>query len=446
MLPPAPVQTSPPRRIRVIAGLLAALVAGSSWVRAVMTVEPRIVEATLGRISLEQVDVSLRVALRASQAATIRSIAFTDAFVGPVPVWVERLEGSWPLVSGQELVIPQAVQVRMLARDAVGTIDLGAITRAGSVVVRASVEVEVETPRLARLLFMGATRTLVRDVVLDMPIQAGPAHARPLTALGADLADGLQRGAATWLASGLDRLTGRNAVARRFGGIVAGVTTRYIVDGGGKPVSRERRAAGVWWSTGVFCTTREAIAPWRFDVTDAIALQLGGARLRPGGGVVLVAATRERRALELDLAAIDGLLPALRERKVYTLFDGRRQRLRLGDRDADSNLVCLQVADDTPILRPPAPSAPVSGDVVAFSPGASLGVVWTAVTMLRDDLLQLGKPVYRVSFGSPLVSGDRIVGVVASSTTAWPAATVASAAARAPRLPSKAQPAAAHSR
>jgi hypothetical protein len=384
------------------------------------------------------------VALRASQAATIRSIAFTDAFVGPVPVWAERIDGSWPLVSGQELVIPQTVLVRMLARDAVGTIDLGAITRAGSVVVRASVEVEVETPRLARLLFMGATRTLVRDVVLDMPIQAGPAHARPLTALGADIADGLQRGAATWLVSGLDRLTGRNAVATRFSGVVAGVTTRYVVDGAGEGVARERRAAGVWWSPGVFCTTREAIAPWRFDVTDAIALQLGGGRLRKGSGVVRVAATRDRRALELDLATVETVLPALQERKVYTLIDGRRQRLRLGDRDAGSNLVCLQVADDTPILVPvsAAGSAPpaITGDVAAFSPGASLGVVWTAVAATRDDRLELATPVYRLSFGSPLISGDRIVGVVASSTTAWPAATVASAAARARRLPSAAAP------
>jgi hypothetical protein len=438
MLPPATIQTSRRRRIRVIGALLAALVVRSSWVQAepaVMTVEPRIVEATLGRISLEQVDVSLWVALRASQAATIRSITFTDAFVGPVPVWVERIEGSWPLVAGQELVIPQALRVRMLARDAVGTLDLGAVTRAGSVVVRASVEVEVETPRLARLLFMGQTRTLVRDVELDMPIQAGPAQARPLTALGADLAGGLQRGAATWLVSGLDRLTGRHAVAARFDGVVAAVTTRYVVDGGSTPVSRERRAAGLWWSPGVFCTTREAIAPWRFDVTDAIALQHRGARLRSEGRVVLVGATRERPPLTLDLAAIEALLPTLRERKVHTLIDGRRRGLRLGDRDADSNLVCLQVADDSPVLRPATPSGPVRGDVAAFSPGASLGVVWTAVTAMHDDRLQLTRPVYRVSFGSPLVSGDRIVGVVASSTTAWSTATVASAAARAPRLP-----------
>src|SRR5688572_23633525 len=95
-------QTALPRRTRLFAALLATLAAAGASLHARgasddVTVEPRIVEARLGRISLEQVDVSLRVALRASQAATIRSIAFTDAFVGQVPVWIERVDGDWPL-------------------------------------------------------------------------------------------------------------------------------------------------------------------------------------------------------------------------------------------------------------------------------------------------------------------------------------------------------------
>ena len=49
------------------------------------------------------------------------------------------------------------------------------------------------------------------------------------------------------------------------------------------------------------------------------------------------------------------------------------------------------------------------------------------------DRLELATPLYRASFGSPLVSGDRIVGLVASATTAWPAAVVDGAAARAQR-------------
>jgi len=141
---------------------------------------------------------------------------------------------------------------------------------------------------------------------------------------------------------------------------------------------------------------------------------------------------------------LDRMLPAPAERKLYTLVDGRTRRLRLADRNAASNLVCLQIADDSAGAAT-APSSAASailpgsiaaGDVAAFSPGRTLGVVWTSVTPARDDRLRIATPLHRLSFGSPLVSGDQLVGLVASPTTAWPAGLVAAAASRAPRLPS----------
>jgi hypothetical protein len=443
-----------PRRFRPLAALLSLMAlagpplhagAGAGAVSDEVTVEPRIVEARLGRVSLEQVDVSLRVGLRASKAATIRSIAFTDAFVGRVPVWIERVDGDWPLEPGRELVIPAPMQVRIHARDAIGADDLGAIVRRGAVTVRASVEVGIATPWLARLMFMGPTRTLVRDVVLDLPIEAGVSSLGPLARIGADLADAAQRGAGTWLTAALTHLPARSALILRHGGSVAAVTTRYAVDGAATAGGRERRAAGVWWSPAIFCTTREALEPWRFDVADATALQLGGARLRRERGTVHVAATSDRPALDMALALLDQVLPAPNERRLYTLVDGRTRRLRLADRDAASNLVCLRVdagASGTAATAhaPTRAGGSLAGisavDVAAFAPNRSLGVVWTSVTPARNDRLRIATPVHRLSFGSPLVSGDRIVGLVASPTTAWPAGVVDAAAARAIRLPS----------
>ena len=357
---------------------------------------------------------SLRVALRASRSATIRSIAFTDAFVGQVPVWIERVDGDWPLVAGRELVIPRPMQVRIHARDAVGADDLGAIVRKGAVTVRASVEMAIETPWLARLMFMGPTRTLVRHLVLELPIQAGPSYLGPLARIGADLADAAQRGAATWLATGLNRLPARSAMVLRYGGAVAGVTTRYAIEGGGPADARERRAAGVWWSPAVFCTTREAIEPWRFDVADATALQLGGARLRRDRGAVHIAATADRPALDIDLARArpdaagaqraqalhagrwPDPPPAARRppRRIEPGVPAGRGRLGGGGRGLrDQRLVRLA---DRRRRR----------DVAAFSPGRSLGVVWTSVTPARDDRLRIATPLHRLSFGSPLVSGE----------------------------------------
>ncbi len=433
------------RAATVVGCVLAVVVAAATAARAdaprgEISVEPRIVDASITGVSLTHVDLSLRVALRASQPATIRSIAFHDAFVGTVPVWIERIEGNWPLSPGRELVIPTLLQVRMHLRDAIAVEDLGAILRHGEVAVRTSVEVAVETPRMARWLFMGSTRTLVRDVELALPIRADTASLGKLATLVAGLADVAPRGEAGWLAAGLDRLSSRDDVARRFRGVVASVTSRYGVDGPDGTAWRERRAAGVWWSPDVFCTTREAIAPWRFDVSDATQLQLGRARLRTDGGAVSIGATSTRSELALDLTAVEQILPAPRERKLHTLVDGRRQPLRLGERDAASNLVCLHVgsrdAAGAAGRTDRAAGARAAGDVAAFSPGRSLAVVWTAVAAASDARLRLTTPLYRASFGSPLVSGTRIVGVVASPTTAWPAALVDTAAVRAPRLPS----------
>ena len=365
-----------------------------------MTVEPRIVEARLGRVSLEQVDVSLRVALRASQAATIRSIAFTDAFVGQVPVWIERVEGDWPLEPGRELVIPQPMQVRIHARDAVGADDLGAIVRKGAVTVRASVEVAIETPWLARLMFMGPTRTLVRDVVLELPIQAGSSYS------------------ARWRASAPTSPTPRSAAPRRgwrpasiacppaapWSSATAGPSpasppaTRRGRRLGRRPRAARRRC--LVEPGGVLHHARgdRAVALRR---RGRHALQLGGARLRRDRGAVHIAATADRPALDIDLAVLDQMLPAPAERKLYTLLDGRTRRLRLADRNAASNLVCLQVADasapaataaPSPADASASPTGIAAGDVAAFSPGRSLGVVWTSVTPARDDRLRIATP------------------------------------------------------
>lgn len=427
------------RRTLFLGGLLAGVAWGGSYVRAnglpvTVTVEPRIVEARLGRVSLEQLDLSLRVALRSSHDATIRSIAFTDAFVGQVPVWIEPIDGRWPLRSGQELLLPQTLQVRVQARDAVGAGDFGAIVRRGSVRVRASVKVAVATPWIARLFFMASTQTLVRRVEMDLPIQTGSGYLGPLARIGADIADVAQRGAATWLASGLNRLPGRSAVVARFGGAVAGVTTRYAIEAGGTPAARERRAAGAWWSPGVFCTTREVLEPWRFDVADATTLQLAGGRLRRDRGGVRIDATRDHAAVDLDLVRLDGLLPPPDDRKLHTLVDGRPRRLRLGDREATANLVCLRLGRSDPAAAGAAPESappPPGDDAAAFAPGASVGLVWTRIAPATAGRLRLETPLHRASFGSPLVARDRLVGLVASPTAAWPAGLVDAAAARA---------------
>jgi hypothetical protein len=407
-----------------------------------VSIEPRIVDAAIERITLEKLDVAVHLAVRASHRATIKAVTVTDAFVEGVPVSIAPLEGEWLLLPGQELVLPQTLRVSAYARDAIGTEDLGTIVRRGSVTVRANVEVDVATPWPGRLLFMAARQTVVKGIVVTVPIATGPAFLGPLARVGADLADVAQRVAAPFIDAGLNRLPARRALLAQVGSSVAGVTTSYTITAHGTSRARSHRTLGVWWASSVFCTTREAIQPWRFDAADAASLQAGGGRLERAA-LLQIAAAGAHGALDLPVGDVDALLPALHERRLYALLDGRAQRIRVGDRDDASNLQCVRVADgDGPAGLATAPFDAAGGDVAVFAHGRSLGVVWTGIEPAADGRLGLRVPVHRHSFGSPLVSAGGVVGVVASPTTAWPVALVRDAAAHAPRLtPSPAPPA-----
>ena len=398
-----------------------------------VSIEPRFVDAAIERVSLETLDVAVRVAVRASHRATIKAVAVTDAFVEGVPVSIAPIEGEWRLLAGQEVVLPQTLRVSAYARDAIGTQDLGAIVRRGSVTVRANVEVEVATPWPGRLVFMPSRQTVVKEIVVTVPIATGPAYLRPLARIGADLADAAQRAAAPFVDAGLNRLPARRALLAQVGGSVASVTTTYAIASGSTRTARSHRTVGFWWTSGVFCTTRDAIEPWRFDAADAASLQAGGGRLERAAAMVRIAATGTHAAVDLPVGGADAVLPSLRERRLYALLDGRARRIRVGDREDAANVLCVRVADgDDPSGL--AEALPGSGDVAAFTHGRSLGIAWTGLSPAGNGRLLLRAPLHRHSFGSPLVSAAGIVGIVASPSTAWPVAVVREAASRAPRL------------
>lgn len=401
-----------------------------------IAIEPRVVDASIEHVSLEQLDVAVHVAVRASHRATIKAVAITDAFVEGVPVSIAPLEGEWQLLPGQDLVLPQTLRVSAYARDAIGTQDLGTIVRQGSVTVRANVEVEVATPWPGRLLFLPSRQTVVKEIVVAVPIATGPSLLQPLTRLGADLADAAQRVAAPFIDAGLNRLPARRALLTRVGGAVATVTTSYTIAGaGGTRTTRSPRAVGFWWTSGVFCTTRDALEPWRFDVADASALQAGGARLDGDAATVRIGATGGHAAVDLSLGVADPRLPPLRERRLFALAGGGARRIRVGDRDDVSNVQCLRVGDgDAPTGLVEAPPTSAASEVAAFAFGRSIGVVWTGVDPGPEGRLALRAPLHRYAFGSPLVGDAGVVGIVASPSTAWPIAIVRDAAARAPRL------------
>ena len=395
--------------------------------------EPRVVDARVEGFTLEKMNVSLQIAVRASRDVTIRTLTFSDGFVERVPVVIAPLEGEWPLHRGEEFVIPNRVQVTALARDALGTADLGEIVRRAAVDATATVELTFNTPWHARL-FRGATEVAVTDVAFSAPMPSAPAMLQSLAGLSAGMLDFVTKQAAPFLVARQNDRPENRAVVDRFGRAVATVETDYTIEGGPETVRRSVRTLGVWWTPATYCTTREAFEPWRYNATDGVLLQLGSARVREGDTTARIRSDGRRPPVQIDLAALGRQLPRAAERGVYALTKDGPRRIRLANRTAASALVCLRFEDETGTALPLADSQGGPEPVAAFTLNRASGLVWTEAAPAADASIVLRTPVHRQSLGSPLVARGAVVGLIASPDAAWTARAVAAAAARAVRV------------
>jgi hypothetical protein len=394
---------------------------------------PRVVDVRVEGISLERVDLSLQMAVRASRQVTIRSLKFSDGFIDKIPVWVTPLDGRWPLRRGEEFVIPSRVAVTAYARDALGAASLADLVGRKDVDARASIEMSFDTPWLARL-FGTATDVAVTDVAFKAPVPSMPMM-QPLARLGAGILEFLQRQAAPALAAGPNGQAASQGVLDRFRSSVATIETEYQIDGGPAPGRRTTRTLGLWWTPTVYCTTREAFEPWRYSAADASQLQIEGARLRQDATRMTIRSA-SGTPIAIDGGELRRHMPKPQHRSVYSLATGEPRRMRLGLRTAPSALLCLRLGDDAGQPLPTA-TAPAPVAVAAFAGEFARSLIWTETASASSSLLTLRTPVHRQSFGSPLVTGDAVVGLVASSDMAWDARALAAAAARALRVASR---------
>lgn len=389
--------------------------------------EPRVVDVKVENVSLERVDVSMQIAVRASRNVTIRTLTFSDGFIDKIPVQVSPLEGRWPLRRGEEFVIPPRVQVTAYARDALGVASLAELLGRKDVDAGATVDMSFDTPWLARILGT-AINAAVTDVRFKAPIPAGNPMIGQLTRLGAGVLEFMQRQAAPMLNAGPNGQAASRDVLDRFKGSVAAVEAEYEIEGGPAPGPRRVKTLGVWWTASTYCTTREAFEPWRYNAAEASQLQVEGARVHDEKTRLRIAA--KPVPIELDTTELRRQLPKPSTRRVYSLATGEPRRMRLGLRTAPSALLCLQVpaAQAAAIATPGTPDA--TAPMAVFAVERPDALIWTQATPGAGAALTLRTPVHRQSLGSPLVTGDGVVGLVASPDTAWTAQAIATAAAR----------------
>jgi len=388
---------------------------------------PRVADVRIESVSLDRVDISLQMVVRARRNVTIRTLRFSDGLIDKIPVWVSPLDGRWPLRKGEEFVIPDRIAITAYARDALGTASLAELLGRKEVDAHAVVEMSFDTPKMARM-FGTPINVAVTEMSFKAPVPAPPVP-QALAQIGAGLLELLQRQAAPIFAAGPNGQAGNQEVIDRFSRSVATLETDYEIEGGPAPGRRSAKTLGVWWTSSIYCTTREAFEPWRYSAGDAAQLQIEGARLRESATAMRIVAPASS-SMTIDAHELRQRLPKAADRRVYSLATGEPRRMRLAVRTDPSALLCLRLRDEE---GPSLPSGTAPAPAAVFAGEVSRGLVWTEA-VANGSMLTLRTPVHRQSFGSPLVTGAGVVGLVASPDSAWDASAIALAAARALRV------------
>jgi hypothetical protein len=288
---------------------------------------------------------------------------------------------------------------------------------------------------------MGPSQTAIAGIELTLPFAAGPEALQPLLRLGAGVAERVRDRLAPIVARVQDERPERRALLDRYGPAIGIVTTNYTIeDDGGGHTARTNRALGFWWTAQTFCTTREALEPWRFDFAEAAVLQIGHGRIAPES-VQMVLASRDRLASrQLDAFGVGRRLRKASERKLYTDVDGIPRTIRVLDREGESNVTCLHfgaASGSTPFPGNHASSPLLAAFAVEQQ---SLGLAWTESVPEGGHGLRLRVPLTHHAYGSPLVSSAGIAGIVVAPARALDITAIQRAAGRAVDIGDLARP------
>jgi hypothetical protein len=395
--------------------------------------QSRIVIARIDAVSFERADFRLQAAVRTPSDLTVRRLSFSDSAVEGVPVWIPPIAGVWKLKAGEEFMIPGELLVQLYARDLARAERVADVIQRGSLRLTTTVEIEFATPWPGRLLLMGPSQTAIAGVELTLPFAAGPAALQPLLRLGASVAESVRDRLAPIAAWAGNQLPERRGLLDRFASAIEAVTTDYTIeDETGVRTARTDRALGFWWTPRTFCTTREALEPWRFDFAEAAVLQVGSGRLAPGSVTVTVGSGEMRPARRLDGIALGRRLRTLKERKLYTPVDDVPRTIKVLDRESDANLACLHLdAASAPAPLNGLRGAPPPALAAFAAERPALGLMWTETVGRVDNGFRLRVPLTHHAYGSPLVSSAGVAGILVAHTRALDVAAIERAAGRA---------------
>ena len=365
----------------------------------------------LAEVSTDRVRLRVRLGGIAERDIAVRTLTFDDASLNGIPLFSPPVSGPLKIAKGEPFANAGILEASIYYRDLSSLEPVRRMVREEKALVLATVRLQPELSLMQRVALWSSNAwvswKVERTVTVQLPGGRAGKTAAELALAGAD---------AVWVAGrrGLEwrreRDTLTQELRRKYAKRVLTVETRYTLVKGGQKSSLVWRGLGFHHGDGEVLVPAEAVEPWMFDAAVADALAAGSVEIVPESLDVKVGGSSLRKGTVA--------VGAIGRDKGKGLSVERRKTYALRDRGSAFNVARLHVAG---LQGGRLPETSHTGDVALFRLRDGGGTELLMMSAAMDNgLPRLLDPVDSRAFGSPVIHGTGVVGIVVGQTAIAP--------------------------
>jgi hypothetical protein len=382
---------------------------------------------TLRDVGAAQMRFDVFTHLTATRKSKVKRVRFEEMHLGSFPVYLGPVDEEIEVQPGKDTSLP-AIPLTIYYRDLNSLAPLEEAVRDGQFTVSGEARIDLDLNLLERALSLSWSSRAAMPIAISVPLEIpGGSTGRTAALAGLRAADAaLSLGSA---AVGLLNLQSRdnNDLRARFAPSLIIAESHYTLRlRNKKEVKFSIRGLGYRSTPDEFVLTDEMVEPWRYDVQVATALQSGDAKLVSDHDLVVWPADHaEGPGLSLSQGQISIVSQPGRSPRAIIPDNSFGKRIRLSDRDSDSNMAVLRFASANDRGVPAALASEETLDsnrwdrlsLFRVKDDGSLEVISTPATR-ANNRITLQDPVDDHAFGSLLVASDGAVGMIQDESSA----------------------------
>jgi hypothetical protein len=379
--------------------------------------------AALQKLEIQSIEISevstdrihLRVHLDgvADRDIHIRTLAFDDASINGVPVYPVTRSGSLRIAKGARFSVVEPLEATVFYRDLPSLEPVRRLVREEKALVLATVRLQPEFSLLQRIAMWSSSAwvswKLERTVQVQIPGGFTGKAATELALAAADTIWGVGQRGLQWRR---ERDAFLQHVRDTYGPRVLVAQTRYTaVTGKGERSNFVRH--GLVFHTGAdeVLAPAEVVEPWMFDPVLAELLSSGAMEVvRESVDVRIGKSTLSNGALTVEAIGRD---------RSKGLTVERRKTYSLRDRSSKKNTARLRLKDWSGTRVNESTASAATAAVFRVRDDGSTEILSVAVSGAPGQW-RLAEPVDSRAFGSPVIGGDGVLGILVNQSTILP--------------------------